>query len=120
MAITVSSKQQNMTQKYNQFRFRNSSLLTVHQLGVGGLRSLHLRGYNILTLTDTQTWHNWCVNWLQYNNIIVFPMLLASSFLKRKTVDFEITSFPCLSPSIRFPLSVGLHGNVQRVFGYIF
>lgn len=58
MEIIVSSKQQNMTQKCNQFRFRNSSLLTVHQLGVRGLRSLYLKGYNIVTLTDKQTWRN--------------------------------------------------------------
>jgi hypothetical protein len=84
MEIIVSTKQQNMTQKYDQFSFRNSSLLTVHQLGVRGLRSLHLKGYNIVTLTDKQTWHNWCVNWHQYNNIIDFPMLLATFLFKKE------------------------------------
>jgi hypothetical protein len=84
MEITVSSKQQNMMQKYNQFRFRNSSLLTVQQLGVRGLRSLHLKGYSIVTLTDKQTWHNWCVKWQQYNNMIVFPILLATILLKKE------------------------------------
>jgi len=141
MEIIVSSKQQNMTQKYNQFRFRNSSLLTVHQLCVRGLRSSHLKGGNFVTLTDKQPWHNRCVNWHLYNNIIVFPMLLATFFLKKenqrlwnhKLSLFMSYPFPAVNNNnmadareiatccqVPSRTAVGLHGNVQCVFGHIF